>query len=284
MKDFILNEALGAYRSARGMAWVSTAVSFTLILIFGASLYISMLVFNIFVNEKKNIKIDVYLKEDLPEELKLSLYRAITRFAGIEEVKLVTRDEALKIFKTNYPEYSDLVSVFSDIPFPESYVVRIKPHWKDPQHIKHIVKEISALPGIDEVYAGTEWINRLSKVSIVFISISFALLLGLFIAINYVIYQTIRLIINARKELIEILDLVGATRSTIEIPYLINGTIYGFTGGLSAALALKLLISFLSAVLSYNLPDFLLIYPLLIIIGTITGFIASFFSFEEVLP
>ncbi len=284
MKNFILNEAVGAYRSARGMAWVSTAVSFTLILIFGVSLYISMMVFNIFKSEKRNIKIDVYLKENLPEGVKLNLFNTIRSLAGVDEVKLVTRDEALKVFKNSYPEYTDLLSVFTDIPFPESYVVEVKPHWKSAGYIEHIINEISVLPGVDEVYAGTEWIIRLSKITFVFIGISFTLLIGLFIAINYVIFQTIRLIMNARKELIEILDLVGATKWTIGIPYLINGTVYGLTGGLLAAVALKILISILSALLIYNLPDFVVIYPVLLLVGTFTGLVASLLSFEEVLP
>jgi cell division transport system permease protein len=140
------------------------------------------------------------------------------------------------------------------------------------------------LPGIDEVYAGTAWLTRLSKISAFFITISIILLIGLFIAISYVIFQTIRLIINSRKDLIEILDLVGATKSTIEIPYLINGTLYGFIGGLLAAISLKLSLMGIEALFSYHLPSFWFIYPLLVLIGLVIGLIGSYLSFEEILP
>ena len=284
MRNFILNEALGAYKSAKGMAWVSTAVSFTLILIFGASLYLSLTIFGILQTERRNVEIDVYLKEDLPRELKEKLYSTIQGLAGVKDIDIVTKEEALKIFKNRYPEYSDVVSVFQDIPFPESFVIHLKPTWKNPELMEHLIKEISVLPGVDEVYAGTGWIARLSKISAFFITVSIVLLIGLFLAISYVIYQTIRLIINSRRELIEILDLVGATKSTIEIPYLINGTLYGFVGGLFAAIVLKLSLVLVGTLLSYHLPDHWFIYPLLVLIGLVIGLIGSYLSFEEILP
>ncbi len=283
MKNFILNETLGAYRSAKGMAWISIAVSFVLILIFGVSLYLSAVVYNVFQMEKRNIEIDVYLREDVPDALKNKLYETIKHFAGVEDVDFITKGEALKIFSRKYPQYADILGVFSEVPFPESFVVRLTPYWKRPELVEHLVAEISVLPGVEEVYAGSEWITRLSRISMLFIGISLTLLVGLFLAISYVIYQTIRLIINARKELIEILDLVGATKSIIEIPYLINGTIYGFLGGLFAAVVLRMMIIG-SRSLFFKLPDYGIIYPVLVFIGLVVGLVASYLSFEEILP
>ncbi len=284
MRNFILSETLGAYKSAKGMAWISIAVSFVLILIFGVSLYLSSTVYNIFQIEKKNIEIDVYIKGDIPEPFKNRLYEIIKQFAGVEDIDFISKEDALKVFSQRYPQYSDILGVFSEVPFPESYVIQLTPYWKRPDLIRHLVTEISVLPGVDEVYAGSDWIAKLSRISMLFIGISLILLVGLFLAISYVIYQTIRLIINARKELIEILDLVGATKSTIEIPYLINGTIYGFLGGLFAAIVLKLVIMGSKSLFFFKLPEYGVIYPLLVVIGLVVGLVASYLSFEEILP
>jgi len=227
----------------------------------------------------------VLLGKCLPNSLlKNRLYETIKHFAGVEDIDFITKEKALKIFSHKYPQYSDILGVFSEVPFPESYVVRLTPYWKRPELIKHLVSEISILPGVEEVYAGSEWIARLSRISMLFIGVSLILLVGLFLAISYVIYQTIRLIINARRELIEILDLVGATKSTIEIPYLINGTIYGFLGGLFAAIVLKLVIVGSKSLFFFKLPEYGIIYPLLVVIGLVVGLVASYLSFEEILP
>ncbi|MFP6655616.1 MAG: FtsX-like permease family protein, partial [Myxococcota bacterium] len=99
---------------------------------------------------------------------------------------------------------------------------------------------LDGLPGIDELAHGQEWIEgyaravALFRTAVLFISI----VLGL--AALLIVANTIRLALYSRRDELEILSLVGASRTFVRVPFMLEGTIQGLLGGLIALLTIFL--------------------------------------------
>ncbi len=95
------------------------------------------------------------------------------------------------------------------------------------------------------------------------------------------IHNSIRLIIYARREIIEIMKLVGATRAFIRRPFLVEGFFYGLSGGLLADLFLFAVIYLTKSYLYDRLIMPYPVYGLLLGLGLLVGFVSSQISINK---
>jgi cell division transport system permease protein len=129
---------------------------------------------------------------------------------------------------------------------PASFEVQLRREFHGDRGIKEFVKNLSQLKGITDVQYGREWITRLSTIVHLLRWVQWIVGGILFLAISFIISNTIKLSIYARKEEIEIMRLVGATDGYIKVPFVIEGLFQGVSGGiLSLGLAFLLYQSFL---------------------------------------
>ena len=94
------------------------------------------------------------------------------------------------------------------------------------------------LPGVDDVFYGQEWLEKFSGfISLLKLS---GLIMGLFLLLTttFIISNTIRLALYARKEELEIMKLLGATDSYMKLPFLIEGLLQGLAGAAMALVSL----------------------------------------------
>ena len=171
----------------------------------------------------------VYLKKDLSIKNAREISKLISQRADIEQVKLITADEALQEFK-NQSGFGDAISQIDTNPLPHTIV--IKPSLKSTSTSLYLLQEeIRNLPETHLVQADTHWIERFHAIlNIIKKGIAIgAVLLG--IAILIIVGNTIRLDIENRREEIEVTKLVGAGNAFIRRPFLWIGFWYGFFGG-----------------------------------------------------
>jgi len=107
-----------------------------------------------------------------------------------------------------------------------------------PAALRQLAAFLSRLEGVEEVQYGQEWIDRMAAVLNVMRLIGLSVGLALGVASLLIVSNTVRLAIYARAEEIEIMRLVGATKTTVRLPFLLEGLIQG---GAGAGLALGLL-------------------------------------------
>ena len=171
----------------------------------------------------------VYLKKDLSINNAREISKLLSQRADIEQVKLITADEALQEFK-NQSGFGNAISQIDTNPLPHTIV--IKPSSKSTNTSLFLLQEeIRNLPETDLVQADTNWIERFHAIlSIIKKGIAIgAVLLG--IAILIIVGNTIRLDIENRREEIEVTKLVGADNAFIRRPFLWIGFWYGLLGG-----------------------------------------------------
>ncbi len=178
----------------------------------------------------EELQVVAYLEEGLGEAEARSLSQSLSTVEGVESVRLVTKREALERFRQT-TDGAALLDGLEGNPLPASIELRLAESQRTPEGLAVVVAAVSGLPGVTELAHGQDWVEGYARfVSLVRVG---AVALGLVLAVAalMIVANTIRLAVYAREDEIEIMALVGASRSFVRVPFLIEGTVQGAIGG-----------------------------------------------------
>lgn len=227
---FVIGEALIALRRHSFMTFSAiTTVAISLYLLGGLGyLYISLSKFTTTLGSK--FEIYVYLKPGTDTKTISETADAIRKMDGVASVNWLPRDKVWALQKKQEPELTSGIDVN---PLPDSYKVILKDLGKG----DNVVESVRTLPAVvPDAVEYFQYEQRLVNEALKFIGwLSSAGLLLLLIA-GILIFNTVRQAIQARALEIRIMRLVGASRITIGVPFLIEGIIHGAIGGSIGAL------------------------------------------------
>ncbi len=235
---YILTETFRSMFRNKMMTFVTIGIIFFSMLIFSAFLLVTVNIFRGIALMEDKVVMMAYLEDGLTSSSVKEMQKRIEGIAGVESVEYVSKERALEIFKEKMKDRKDLIEAVEVNPLPASFYVYIYTSYKTPELLQDIAKKISVLPGVEEVDYGEQWVGKLDKIVkyIFFIDIILGLILGL--SSIFIVYNTIKLTVFARKDQIEIMRLVGATDSFIEIPFILEGLLQGVLGAIFAILIL----------------------------------------------
>lgn len=204
----------------------------------------------------------------------------------IKSTKYISKDEAAVKMKEELGE--DFISFLGDNPLPASIDVYLYAGYTVPDSVAKIEKYLHEYPFIKEVYSKKSLLflinENVQKISIFLLIISSFLFL---IAIT-IINNTIRLSIYSRRFLIRTMQLVGATRSFIRRPFIIQSAIHGFIAALIAMCLMMGLLymfekEFLMMFTYESIRLLILLGVSLIVIGILINIISTYFSVNKYL-
>jgi len=186
------------------------------------------------------IQVTAYFdKEPSPQEL-AAILAGVKAIEGTDKVGYVSKQEAMKRFRGRLKGQETLLDGVAADVLPASIEITLKRKTREDAAMEAYVARLKTVPGITEVQYGEEWVRRFNAF-LNFLRFVGALLGGfLLMAVLFIVSNTIKLTIYARREEIEVMELVGATRFFIKAPFLIEGIIQGATG---AVLALIILVA-----------------------------------------
>jgi cell division transport system permease protein len=182
----------------------------------------------------REIQVVAYF-DQVPDLGKVQQWRSsLEAMAEIERVEYVSRDEAFKRFKIRLGTDADLLDGVGADFLPASLEIILHDDNQNKGGVEAVVQRLKQIPELDDISYEPEWLERfdafvglLKVAGIVFGG--FLLFAALFIVSN-----TIKLTLYARREEIEIMALVGGTPLFIKMPFLIEGALQGILGGLLA--------------------------------------------------
>ncbi|NVN92955.1 MAG: ABC transporter permease [Desulfuromonadales bacterium] len=242
-------------------------------------------------NWSERVQVTVYFDHDLAVQEQTAFRNKITSLAGVARVSYVSRDEAMKRFKDRLRGQETLLEGVRPEVLPTSLEITMKRSSRDTLSIEKFVTALKRIPGISEVQYGEEWVRRFN-LFLNFMRLLGALLGGfLVVAVIFIVSNTIKLTIYARRDELEVMSLVGATRFFIKAPFLVEGVIQG---GAGAVLAMALLFG-LYELFMYNADSFLTFNPVtsglsflpveylgaLLLSGIVLGFVGSLTSLKR---
>ena len=190
---------------------------------------------------RSKYKIEVFFKQDVEYQSAKSISASILKIKGVRSSTVINKDDAVRIFKDQFGE--DILSILGYNPIPISAVVNLKRKLDQLLDTSPIVNEIKSLDGVEEVrYQG----HLIKKIERTYAKIMkyFPFMAMVFILVAVlVIYNTVKLSIFARKDLINSLNLIGATKLFIQMPFIFEGLIDGFMASLIASPLILLTVS-----------------------------------------
>ena len=182
---------------------------------------------------RSKYKIEVFFKQGIEYRSAKSISASILKIKGVRSSTVINKDDAVRIFKDQFGE--DILAILGYNPLPISAVVNLKRKSNQLLDASPIVNEIKILDGVEQVrYQG----HLIKKIERTYAKIMkyFPFMAMVFILIAVlVIYNTVKLSIFARKELINSLKLIGATKLFIQMPFIFEGLIDGFLASLIAS-------------------------------------------------
>ncbi|MCK4234793.1 ABC transporter permease [candidate division WOR-3 bacterium] len=280
---FILREAFRGLSKNKLMALVTFGVMFFSLFIFGLFLISTVNLFLLIQKAEEKVGISAFLEDELSDNEIESLKRDISSLMGVQEVIFVSKSEAFEKFREDLGEDSDLLEALETNPLPASFDIKLYESFKDPKNLESISRKVDAMPGVEEIKYGEEWVKILDRVVKVLVGID--LILGVIISFSsiFVVANTIKLTVFARRKQIEIMELVGATHRFIISPFLVEGVIEGIlAGGFASGLLFGIYNIFAA-----RLGDFIQVtrelFIIVVVFGTLLGYIGSHISVKKFL-
>lgn len=208
-------------------------------------------------NWSEKVQVTIYYDKELTPQEQSDLKNRIQAIPGTSRVHWVGRDEAMRRFKGRLKGQETLLDGIRPEVLPASFEISLKKANRSTEAIDQYVTSLKKLPNIGEVQYGEEWVRRFNTF-LTFMRIVGGLVGGfLVLAVVFIVSNTIRLTVYARRDELEIMSLVGATRLFIKMPFLLEGVMQGVIGGL---LALLLLLS-VHLLFLHNAGNFLTFNP-----------------------
>jgi cell division transport system permease protein len=239
---FFLKEALRGLRRSSAPALAALLTVLLTALVLGVFIPIVQATTGTANEVRGRIVADVYLKETATEADRAEVRQALESTANVKSVEFISKVEALERAKEKSPKaFEEGAELLGANPLPDSF--RVTP--EDPDRIDVIVEGLQPggtpeLAAIDEVRDREEDTDKiLSATGLVKILTAGLAALLLFASVA-LIANTIRLSIFARRREVEVMKLVGATNWFIRWPFVIEGVIVGFLGGVLAVLLLTI--------------------------------------------
>ena len=174
---------------------------------------------------RSKYKIEVFFKQDVSNEEAVGLIHRIKKIKGVRTATIIEKEDAMRIFKDQFGE--NITDILGYNPLPVSAVVNVDRTRRDPLRIEPIIKEIRTIDRVEEIrYQG----NLINKIEMNYKRVSdrfpyFSSII-IFIAV-LIIYNTIKLSVYSRRDLIRSLQLIGATRLFVKLPFIIEGIFIG---------------------------------------------------------
>ena len=287
--EYIIREAFLSLKRNNWMSFASIGTVAVSLFIFGMFLILVMNMNKMVNSLESQVQISVYLQEDLSARDKKDLETDIRNMQGIASVNFVSRDEALERFKVRLGDQKFLLDALGDTnPLPDAFEVTVL----QPDMVKTAADSIGKFQGVESAKYGQDVIEHLFDITrlIRILGLTFMVLLAG--ATLFIISNTIRLTVFARRKEVAIMKYVGATDWFIRWPFLLEGMVLGFFGGVIAALLLNSVYSAIVVKVYSTLAFFPLIpeYPFLLYVtlvillsGMVIGALGSTISLKRFL-
>jgi len=227
-----------------------------------------------FLREK--IEIELFVEMGSTEKEIETLLIKVKQTPGINDIEYISKEEAARRFNQEFGQ--NVFEILEYNPFPPSIIIHLQEDYRSSKETAIIKNRLELLENVDEVFYKKPLLEKIDKyINIVY---AFGILVGIIIIVIAValIFNTIRLTIYARKEMIHIMRLVGATESFIRKPFLVEGITQGIIGGIISSIiifyGLKLIQLYIYPYLIYH-P---LVFAGLVVFGMVIGLFSAYLS------
>lgn len=274
------------HRFLNGVTILTIALSVLIVSAFGLFFLNAQDLFNAW---QKGVRIMVYLEPETTEAQRQDIHDRLQAIAGIQAIRFISKDEALKLMKARMPRQISLLDNLKENPLPDAFEVNLAGESNSVERVEFLAQHIEGLPMVSAVEYGQQWIERFAYFFNLFKLVGYGMGAMFFMAAVFIAANTIRLVLYARRDEIHIMRLVGATDTFIKVPYYLEGIIQGLLGSLIGLGVLYAAFSAIGSQFAQTLTAEMVamrFFSIQISLGVIgggmaTGLLGSFFSLKQ---
>jgi cell division transport system permease protein len=223
--DYLWRETLLGLRRGGWMNWAAVSMVTVLLFLFGISLQASWQLESLLTQFGSQLEVAAYLETGVSADVLRSVVEKLPEVASVEEV---TKEQAWSnlVKELGLSNLKDATQQLEGNPLVDELKVKAR----SSEAVPVIAEKLKKIRGVEEVQYVSEAVQRIAQLNQGFNRISTAIVGLLTATAIAVINTTIRFIVLARRKEIEIMQLVGATRSWIYLPFLAQGVAFGIFG------------------------------------------------------
>ena len=254
--EYFIQEVFRSLRRNNWMSFASIGTVAVSLFVLGVFLLLVLNMNRMASALESQVQISVYLEDELSADDRRDIASDIEALQGIESIRYISKDEAKARLEDRLGDQKYLLDALGDKnPLPDSFEVVVK----SPDLVETAAKAIDRMDGVQEAKYGQDVIEHLFAITRLIRIFGLVLMVLLAGATLFIISNTIRLTVFARRKEIALMKYVGATDWFIRWPFLLEGMVLGFVGGVIAAVALR---SFYAA-MAAKITDTLTFFPLM---------------------
>jgi cell division transport system permease protein len=194
---------------------------------------------------EERVEVIAYLVDGTDPTETSALMREVAAYPEVDSIAYLSKEDALARARAELSEYSALYEDLEANPLPASVEIALRAGYRDAADVGDVATRIARFPFVEEIKYGEDWVQKLDFLQN--LSLFLGLVVGsVFAVIAFVaIGATINIVLISREDEIAIMKMVGATRSFIARPLVIEGFAKGVLGAVLALVLLTITYSLL---------------------------------------
>jgi cell division transport system permease protein len=232
---YAFDEAILSLWRGRQSGLLSTLTIALALFVLGAFLIVTANLERLGAEWSSAAEMSVYLTDDASIEERKTIEDLLKPGDLIASSEYVSKAEALVRFKRTFSDLATAVGTLGDNPLPASYEVRLRSGPATQSDVDNLGAKLRQTPGVADVRYDRQWIARVLSAIEIIRAVGLVLGLVLTFAAALTVANVVRLALFARRDELEIMQLVGAPAAFVHGPFVMEGVLQG---GLGAVLAL----------------------------------------------
>ena len=235
---YAIDEAVASIWRGRPSGLLSTVTIALALFVLGGFLLVTSNLERLVTAWSNAAEISIYLKDEATASDREGIEGALTADRTVLGREFVSKDEASKRFKQTFGELSGALDAAGDHPLPASYEVRVRTGPGSRESLQALASTVRGLAGVSDVRFDSVWLDRVVAAITLIRSIGFLLGSLLAVAAALTVANVVRLALAARRDELDIMQLVGAPQLYVRGPFVMEGLLQGGAGAMLALVAL----------------------------------------------
>jgi cell division transport system permease protein len=249
---YAFDEAMHSLWRGRQSGALSTATIALALFVLGGFLLVTANLQRVGTEWSSSAEMSVYLTDEVTPGERRAIEALLAPGDQVAAREYISKADALARFKQTFADLAAAADTLGDNPLPASYEVRLRDGARAQAPVDALAEKLRQTPGVADVRYDHQWLTRVLSAIDIIRTVGFVLAALLTIAAALTVANVVRLALHARRDELDIMQLVGAPHAFIHGPFVMEGVLQGGIGAVAALLALT--VAFLALRASYLVP------------------------------
>ena len=236
--DYAFRQGWASLRRGGGSTLFAVVAIALAMSVLGGLLLVTWNVERLLARWTTSAEFSVYLRDDATSEQRGVIEAFVDQSGAAAGREYVSKEQALVRFRTEFAELASTAAGIGDNPFPASIEVRMQSTAEKDGRADALLKKVATLPGVADIRYDRAWLAKVGAGLDALRRAGGVLALMMALAAAVTVAAVVRLGLHARREEIEIMQLVGASLAFIRGPFVAEGLLQGGIGAVGAVLLL----------------------------------------------